>query len=233
MKEINARTDSKFTNGKHVMSFTSCDSHGRGEVSVIWNDKNRNAAKISVHPMVTHTLLTYAFAQGWKSPFLVHGYTSAYIPVESSKTPILFHANPYLYGGERFHFGLVRFSDDHNDQQHYCPCRIVSFVKFMTRGFPTPETEDNNPPSDDSAFAIVHAATKYVSLDDMEHSFIVPFCLGDVQACSYIVPIRSICDPVFVCPNYGKDGLNYLCCLPYRPVTITIETYCSSSSVVS
>jgi len=32
----------------------------------------------------------------------------------------------------------------------------------------------------------------------------------------YIVNVTAISDPLFVCPNYGREELHFLCCLPYR-----------------
>jgi len=198
------------TRGKHHIFFSSCDHRGRGDATVTWMDNKRT---VELHPLVTHTLRTHAVSQGWKESFVVYGFTSAYLHVESSHDTILFHANPYVYGGERYHFCMVNFFDEHNETQSPCPARILSFVQFETDGFPTPETADN---SFNGLYAIVHTATKFITWDELDRSFVIPFCLGDVKSCVYIVNVSAISDPLFVCPNYGRDGLHYLCCLPYR-----------------
>jgi hypothetical protein len=99
-----------------------------------------------------------------------------------------------------------------------------TFIKFATMGFPTPESGKHNQEQesmstgapDKNLYAIVHMSVQYLSWDELEMSFISSFCLGDLQSCVYIVNMQSISDPLFVCPNYGKEGLHYLCCLPYR-----------------
>lgn len=196
--------------GKHTLSFSACDNRGRGDCTVTWHDKTRNSCNIPVHEMVTHTLRTYALSHKWNSSFLVHGYTSAHIFVDAVQDRILFHANPYIYGGERYHFCMVKFTDDKDENEYTCPARIISFLQFPPNGIPTPDGKPHE------VYAIVHTARDYMSWDDMENSFVVPFALGDMRSCVFIINVNSICDPLFVCPNYGKEGTHYLCCLPYR-----------------
>jgi len=198
------------TRGRHEISFSSCDHRGRGEVEVKWMDKDRN---LELHPLVAHTLRTYAVSQGWRQPFCVHGFTSAYLRVESQNDTILFYANPYVYGSERYHFCMVTFVDGDEEMQSTCPARILSFVKFATDNFPTPDQMDKSP---NELYAIVHTATKFITWEELDSSFILPFCLGDVKTCVYIVNVAAISDPLFVCPNYGREELHFLCCLPYR-----------------
>jgi hypothetical protein len=118
-----------------------------------------------------------------------------------------------VYGGERYHFCMVNFFDGNEETQSPCPARILSFVQFETNGFPKPEPLENN---SNALYAIVHTATKFITWNELDSLFVLPFCLGDVKTCVYIVNVSAISDPLFVCPNYGKDGLHYLCCLPYR-----------------
>ncbi len=206
----NIMQDSTATRGQHQISFAACDHRGRGEVSVTWKDNKR---RVEIHPLVTHTLRTYALSQGWKDSFIVHGFTSAYLHCESYQDTNLFYANPFVYGGERYHFCMVNFFDGNEETQSPCPARILSFVQFETHGFPKPEPLENN---SNALYAIVHTATKFITWNELDSLFVLPFCLGDVKSCVYIVNVSAISDPLFVCPNYGKDGLHYLCCLPYR-----------------
>ena len=53
-------------------------------------------------------------------------------------------------------------------------------------------------------------------LDEIHTGALWNFVLGDMRTCVFIVNVNTICDPLFVCPNYGSDGTEYLCCLPYR-----------------
>ena len=206
----NQSADFAITKGKHTIRFSSSDNRGRAESSVTWNDQSRNILNIPIHQSITHTLQTFALSHQWMSPFVVHGFTSAHLLCDGVQDRILFHANPYVYGGERYHFCMVKFTDDNDDNEYTCPARILSFVQFPTTGFPTPDGRRNE------VYAIIHTARDYLSWNDLDNSFILPFRLGDMRSCVFIVNVNTICDPLFVCPNYGSDGTEYLCCLPYR-----------------
>ena len=64
-------------------------------------------------------------------------------------------------------------------------------------------------------YAVVHVATQYVSWDRLERDFVVPFTLGDIKDCVYIVAVSNIVDPLNVVQDYGNDGVHYFCTLPY------------------
>jgi len=209
------RTDNKmaevtFTSGKYTMYFSSTDSRGRGDCKVCWYDcKKNNNGGVVIHEMVSHAIRTFAMSHKWTTQFVVEGFTSAKLPVNGQDENILFHANPHVYGSERYHFCMVNFMDD-EDNENTCPARILSFVKFTTEDFPSPDGETN------AVYAIVHTSSEYISWDALDTSFIKAFTLGNMNRCLYIINVNNICDPLFVCPNYGKDGLHFLCCLPYR-----------------
>jgi hypothetical protein len=205
--------------GKHTITFSTCDVHGRGDVDITWSDKLRNKTNSTVHDIVQYALKTHACAHGWKETFAVHGYTSARITLQGRTEPVLFHANAQVYGSARYHFCMVHFSDGNGDKQH-CPARILSFVRFTTKDFPTPNcpigNENMQERNDDTVYAVIHTASNYLSWEEIANKFICGFSLGDPSTCVYIVDVCSITDPLFVCRNYGKSGQHYLCSLPYR-----------------
>jgi hypothetical protein len=153
----NLSADIVLIKGKHTISFSSSDNRGRGDFSVTWHDKNRNLIDVPIHDMVAHTLRTYALTHEWTSPFVVHGYTSAHLLVDGVQDRILFHANPYVYGGERYHFCMVKFTDDNEENEYTCPACILSFVQFPTNGIPSPDGKHHE------VYAIVHTARDYIS----------------------------------------------------------------------
>ena len=69
---------------------------------------------------------------------------------------------------------------------------------------------------DNTMYVVVHAATSYVSWEDLELSFVMKFTLGHPKQCVYVVSVANITDPLFVFDDYGNDGLNYFCTLPYQ-----------------
>jgi hypothetical protein len=196
--------------GKHSMFFTKSDNRGRGDVQVTWADRAR-IGNVRPHDIVQFALRTHACANGWTEEFTVLCYTSVRIILPDREEPTLFHANPSIYGNERYQFCMVHFSDDSDlETKKYCPARILSFVRFTTKQFPTPDTHD------DSVYAVIHTAAHYMSWEKLDREFICGFTLGDLKTCVYIVNVRTITDPLFVCRNYGKAANHYFCSLPYR-----------------
>ena len=216
-KQNHSATDTTECRGKHSILFSKADYHGRGNVEIKWADKTRTCR--SIHDIVHFALRSHASANGWKDNFAVEGYTSVRILIRERDDKILFHANPSLYGADRYHFCMVHFSDGNGDKKH-CPARILSFVRFTTKDFPTPNcpigNENMHERNDDTVYAVIHTASNYLSWEEIAHKFICGFSLGDPSTCVYIVDVCSITDPLFVCRNYGKSGQHYLCSLPYR-----------------
>jgi hypothetical protein len=69
---------------------------------------------------------------------------------------------------------------------------------------------------DNTMYAVVHTATSYVSWEELERSFVKQFTLGHPKECVYVVSVENITDPLFVLHDYGNDGLDYFCTLPYN-----------------
>ena len=122
---------------------------------------------------------------------------------------------------------MVQFKDDDNIIETYktCPSQILGFFTYSTTGIPTPYLVNSgaslsdimqNQLQDKNVYAVVHTATSYVSWDSFEQKFIIPFTLGELSTCVYIVDVENITDPLFVFPNFGDEGRNYFCTLPYR-----------------
>ncbi len=89
----------------------------------------------------------------------------------------------------------------------------------------TPELIDNNLSLadikdqnmiDDTMYAVAHTATSYVSWIELKKSCVMTFTLGHPKECVYVVLVENITDPLFVFQDYGNDGLNYFCTLPYK-----------------
>jgi hypothetical protein len=197
--------------------------NGRGDAHVTWADSVRNKKNSDSHDNVHYALRTHACAHDWKDDFVVLGYyTSARVTLENCSKPVLFHANTHIYGAARYHFCMVEFTEGvgESERKHQCPAKIVGFVKFITPGFPTPCLNDDNNRNgdllDNSVYAVIHAASKYVSVEKLCREFICPFVLGDPNTCVYIVDIQNISEPLFVFRNYGKSASHHFCSLPYR-----------------
>ena len=69
---------------------------------------------------------------------------------------------------------------------------------------------------DTTMYAVVHAAISYVSWKELACSFVMQLTLGHPKDCVYVVSVENRMDPLFVFDDYGNDGLNYFCTLPYQ-----------------
>ncbi len=132
-----------------------------------------------------------------------------------SQSLVLFYANNYLYGGERYHFCMVQFADTLKgiDTFSTFPAQILVFFKYESRGIPTPELIDNNLSLADikeqniienTMYAVFHTATSYVSWKELERSFVIQFTLGNPKECVYVVSVENITDPLFVFSGLWK-----------------------------
>ncbi len=52
---------------------------------------------------------------------------------------------------------------------------------------------------------VVHPASNYVSIGQLQNNFIASFTLGNIETCLYIVDVDAIRGPLFVFQNYGSD----------------------------
>ena len=72
--------------------------------------------------------------------------------------------------------------------------------------------EDNM--EDVTMYAIVHAASQWLTMDTMEKEFSAVFLLGDVSQCLYIVDVKSMIAPIFVVTNEYDPTI--ICMLPQK-----------------
>ena len=88
------------------------------------------------------------------------------------------------------------------------PAQILGFVKYESRRIPTPylvnnmgldseEIERGNI-EDNTMYVVVHASSKWLSLDKLEDAFPASFVLGDVGDCLYTVDVKCTIAPLFV-----------------------------------
>ncbi len=107
---------------------------------------------------------------------------------------------------------------------------ILGFVQYsITLGIPTRQFTDEeelslhtiqeNVAVDNNLYVVVHTASDYVSIEQLEKKFVSLFTLGKVMNCVYIVKVEAIHGPLFVFMNYGSSGENatkMFCILPER-----------------
>jgi hypothetical protein len=55
---------------------------------------------------------------------------------------------------------------------------------------------------------VVHTASDYVSIYQLEKEFVSSFTLRNIMNCVYIIKVEAIHGPLFVFKNYGSLGEN-------------------------
>ena len=72
---------------------------------------------------------------------------------------------------------------------------------------------------DNNLYMVVHTASDYVSIKQLEKECVSLFILGDVMNCVYIIKVEAIHGPLFVLKNYGSsvdNSTKLFCTLPQR-----------------
>ena len=98
-----------------------------------------------------------------------------------------------------------------------CPSKILGFVRYnITRGISKPQFSGNedlssittrdNHTVDNNVYVVVHTASDYILLEQLQCNFITSFLLGNIIDCVYIVNVDTIQGPLFVFKNYGFAG---------------------------
>jgi hypothetical protein len=142
--------------------------------------------------------------------------TTYYAVNNSMDDTIKYYATEYMNGEKRYDFAMINFVSDEG-MTATCPAKILGFVRYnITKGIPTPQfsgdeelslhTIRENDTVDNNVYVVVHTASDYVSMEQLQSDFITSFTLGNITECVYIVNIDSIRGPLFVFKNYGSVG---------------------------
>jgi hypothetical protein len=172
-------------------------------------------------------LRRHSHINGYSDSYKLTGYTS--LTIRDADKKVIYYATEQKYGREQYDYAMIDFEGDNGNPQS-CPSLILGFVRYdITLGIPTPQFihEDElslldiqqNMCIDNSLYAVVHSASDYLPLEQLQHEFVSKFVLGDVMTCLYIVKIESIRGPLNVFKDYGAHGedVNQLfCTLPRR-----------------
>ncbi len=159
----------------------------------------------------------------------VRGYTSLIINCRDTDKKVICYATELKIGHRQYDYALIDFEGNEGNTKS-CPSLILGFIRYnVTLGIPTPqfihEEElllldiQQNMYINNSLYAVVHSASDYLPLEQLQHKFVSSFVLGDVMTCLYMVKIESIRGPLNVFKDYGAHGedVNKLfCTLPRR-----------------
>ncbi len=102
--QANVDTIKPFYRGQHIVTFAHGNVFGGDTVTVQWKDKTREKYSMAINDIFKFAVKSYACSHKYYDSFQVKAYTSAQLLPEKNSTPVLFYANNYLYGGERYRF---------------------------------------------------------------------------------------------------------------------------------
>jgi hypothetical protein len=124
-----------------------------------------------------------------------------------------------MNGKKRYDYAMIKFVSD-EDITETCPAKILGFIRYnITTGIPSPPNIQAmrsclqhlcaNHTVDNKLCVVVHTASDYILLEQLQYDFITSFSLGNITDCVYIVNIDAIQGPLFVFKNYGSIGTDY------------------------
>ena len=162
--------------------------------------------------------------------FQLAGYTSYQTKFDNDTSNTIFHANEFVHGGEWYDWCMVQFieesttdSDTISSADTMAPAQILGFVKYESKGIPTPhlinnmgldkDQIDEESIEDNTTYVVVHASSKWLSMNALEKEFAATFVLGDVGNSLYIVDVKCIIAPLFVVWN--ENETERVCMLPF------------------
>ena len=224
---LNSRKSS--FSGCFQLSMNSTNARGVSTENdmVTWVDKMKNGVSFGISKLFIFALRQFSFGVGHRAGYSVTGFTTWNCGVQNElDQPTIYHATEYMNGKSRYDYAMISFLSD-DGKTNTCPAKILGFVKYnVTRGIPTPhlctdlglslsDIKDQNT-IDQHNYVVIHAASTYVTWEKLMDDFVVPFHLGDVKTCLYIVKVEAIEGPLFVFQNYGGDGKKLFCTLPQR-----------------
>lgn len=107
-----------------------------------------------------------------------------------------------------------------------CPARIHGFFRFETPGLPTPmllhahgaDTTSSQRLMDRTMYVVVRTPQTFLDWASLEKEFIVPIQLGDLDSCTFILPVSRIVNPLYVFKDHGQPttGVSFFASIPAR-----------------
>jgi hypothetical protein len=217
-------TPKKEFRGRFILSLSKPNNRGIGiaEDKVTWHDKKKNKMNVSISDLFIFAIRRFGQAHGFNDEFKVTGYTTYINATDFSEESIKYYATEYMNGEKRYDYAMINFESD-DGHTATCPAKILGFVRYnITAGVPSPNrlvTEDDQIEDgyDHNIYVVVHTASDYLSMEEMQDDFVSSFTLGNVESCLFIVDVEAIQGPLFVFKNYGAEGHDknkLFCALP-------------------
>ncbi len=132
-----------------------------------------------------------------------------------------------MNGEKRYDYAMIEFLSD-DGLSATCPAMILGFLWYnITLGIPTPHFSDeegqslhtiqDNMAVNNNLYVVVHMASDYVLIEQLQNEFVSSFTLGDISNCVYIIKVEAIYGPLFyfeIMVLLEMRRTNYSCALP-------------------
>jgi hypothetical protein len=219
--------------GRYTIHFCETNNRGVGigEDKVFWHDSKKEKMQLKVSNLFIHFLLSRDTVMWMDLLMNLKSLDTQHSKVydNSSDNSGKYYANEYMNGQKRYYYAMIKFVSD-DGTIATCTAMILGFVWYNTTlGIPTPQftgeeelslnTIQENMAVDNNLYVVVHTASDYVSIEQLEKEFVSSFVLGDDMNCLYIAKVEAIHWSLFVFKNYGSSGKNankLFCSLPQR-----------------
>ena len=123
---------------------------GGGGVEIEWKDPRRNKIKLNVNTKLKLAIKKFAMDQKCPGAFQLAGYTSYQTKFGNDTSNTIIHANECVHGDEWYDWCMVQFieestsdSDTISSADIMAPAQILGFVKYESKGIPTPHLKNN------------------------------------------------------------------------------------------
>ena len=238
--EIAVKTkNGEYLVGGYQLTSGYVDRQGRGEYSIKWKSKGRQKMNIDIHPLIVTAIQGYHHRHREVAEFAVDGFTEYHCAFDNSffKDECIFRATNWYRGEPWYDFAMVQFTDSREPdlEDSMCPAKVLGFFQYKQGGVPTPhliEEEACSPEEirdkglkDDHTYVVVHAASSYLTMMEIEDEFICDFNLGSIEACVFIMKVECLISPLHVFKDYGGHHLHHFCLLPVRKWGKYYSTY--------
>jgi len=170
-----------------TLSETNNRGIGVSQDLVSCHDIKKDKMRFHVSDLFIFAIRKLSYVNGYTDKFKVTGYTTCYAVNNSMDDTITYYATEYMNGEKRYDYAMINFFSD-KGMTTTCPAKILGFVHYnITKGIPTPQfsgdeelsldTIRDNDTIDNNVYVVVHTASDYVSMDQLQSDFITSFML--------------------------------------------------------
>ena len=182
-------------------------------METVWDNRDKHRQGTGIWNTLKFSLSRYATSNGWTGSFKINGWTVLKKRDSATGGMVKYRADPWFMGRRWQDWGLIDFQNVGT-----CPGQILGFVRFLTKGFPSPillKTVQNGKMKeskmketvDKRVYIVVRCAEK--SLHEMNYGkdFITKFKLLKDKGI-WILPAEALLGPLLVVPDISTNPIN-------------------------